>query len=139
MSSQRIITRIFLSAVALVLLLFLSIRIISASPAEAKEAALPQEEADQRQLLQQIAELTELVKELSNQDVCYLIIRMEQTVLGESVTLDNRILTIAVDRRFYDSCNRDDEVTDSPWVQNLSEPIIGEVRLFVVDKYTVPR
>lgn len=139
MSSQRAFFKFIFSLVVLVLLLHISFSLISASPAEAKEAALPQEEADQRQLLQQIAELTELVKELSNQDVCYLIIRMEQTVLGESVTLDNRILTIAVDRRFYDSCNRDDEVTDSPWVQNLSEPIIGEVRLFVVDKYTVPR
>ena len=139
MSSQRAFFKIIFSAVALVLLLHISFSLISASPVEAKETAQSREDVRYEELLRQIDELTALVEENSNRDIHFMLLRIEQNVLGESVTLDNELLTVAVDPRFYDSCSKGDEVTNSPWIEHLSEPLVGEVRIFVADKYIVPQ
>lgn len=139
MSSQRAFFRFIFSLVVLVLLLHISFSLISASPVEAKEAELSQENTVNADLIRQIEELTALVTQLSNQDVHVLLVRIELTAFGESVTLSDNILRVAVDRRFFDSCSKGDDITDSPWIQNVSQPMMGEIRLIVVDKFVEHR
>ena len=139
MSSQRTFFKIIFSVVALVLLLHISFSLISASPAQAKEAEQPRTETFAEELLRKIDYLIALVEELSDRNVYILLLRIEQNVLGDSVTLNNQMIYVAVDRRSYESFTRGDEVTNSRWVQNLSEPLVGEIRIIVADKFIDPQ
>lgn len=135
MSSQRTFFKFIFFLVALVLLLDISFSLISASPAEAAEADRTQENTVNADLIRQIEELTALVNRLSNQDSHILLLRIEQRALGDSVTLNHMIVRVTVDRRFFDSCAPGDDITNSPWIQTVSEPLVGEFRILVVDKY----
>ena len=140
MSSQRTFLRIFLSAVALVLLLFLSIRIISASPVEAKEADLTTAQADQiSTLTQQVETLTRLVEQLSNQEEHILVLRIDQECFGGAATVQSTILQITVDKRFFDSCNIGDDITESARIRLLSSSLLTETRVYVEDKFLISR
>ena len=140
MSSQRIITRIFLSAVALVLLLFLSIRIISASPAEAKEASLITSQADQIAVLtEQVEILTQLVEQLSDKSEHVLVLRIDQDCFGGAATVQSLFLQVPVDQRFFDSCNIGDDVTDSSWITLMTSSFLTETRVYVENKFLITR
>ena len=140
MSSLRIFARIFLSAVALVLLLFLSIRIISASPAEAKEASLITDQADQiTALTEQVDNLTRLVEQLSDTSEHILVLQIDQECFGGAATVQSTFLHISVDRRFFDSCNIGDDITDSSWITVLSSSLLTETRVYVADKFLITR
>lgn len=140
MSSQRIFGRIFLSAVALVLLLFLSIRIISASPAEAKEAHRTAAQEDQiTALIQQVEALTGLVEQLSDRTEYILVLRIDQECFGGAATVQSTLLQIAVDRNFYNSCNIGDDITDSSWITAMSSSLLAETRIYVENKFLISR
>ena len=140
MSSKKMLARIFLSAVALVLLLFLSIRIISASPVEAKEADLTAAQADQiSALTQQVETLTRLVEQLSDQREHILVLRIDQECFGGAATVQSTLLQITVDRRFYDSCNIGDDITDSSWITAMSSSLLAETRVYVENKFLISR
>ena len=66
-----------------------------------------------------------------------LLLRIEEQTLGGALTLRSIILRVSVDQRFFDSCEKDDEITDSPWIESLTESMIGDFRIFVADKFTV--
>lgn len=135
MSSQRAFFKIIFSVVALVLMLHISFSLISASPAEAAEAT--PEEGRTEELIRQVDTLTALVEQLINQDEHVLLLQIRDQTLGGAITLHSNTIRIAVDPRFFNSCSKGDDITDSPWVQNLSDSLVGESRIFVVDKFTV--
>ena len=135
MSSQRTFLRIFLSAVALVLLLFLSIRIISASPVEAKEADI----TTVTTLTQQVEILTRLVEELSNQEEHILVLRIDQECFGGAATVQSTILQVPADERFFNSCNIGDDITESARIRLLSSSLLTETRVYVEDKFLISR
>ena len=140
MSSQRTFLRIFLSAVALVLLLFLSIRIISASPVEAKEADLTTAQEDRiTALAQQVEILTRLMEQLPDQREYILVLRINQECFGGAATVQSTLLQITVDRRFYDSCNIGDDITDSSWITAMSSSLLAETRVYVENKFLISR
>jgi hypothetical protein len=137
MSSQRTFFRFIFSVVVLVLLLHISFSLISTSPVNAKETT-PETGSDS-ELIQIIEELRAALDRMNNQDIHFLLLQIEDTALGGSVTMHNQVLTIAVDRRFFDSCSEGDDITDSPWVQNLTPPAVGETRIIVAGKFVNSR
>lgn len=140
MSSQRFLARIFLSAVALVLLLFLSIRIISASPAEAKEASLITSQADQiTALTEQVQILTQLVEQLSDPSEHVLVLQIDQDCFGGAATVQSFFLHVPVDERFFNSCNKGDDITDSPWISMMTSSFLTETRVYVAEKFLITR
>lgn len=139
MTSQRTWNRIIGMVVLFVLMIAIGISLISASPAEAKEAPVVSQKEDQIEALtRQVEALTALLEQQTNQDEHVLILQIELTTLGGSVTLSNDLLRVAVDQRFFDSCNKGDDVTNSPWVQHISESPMGQIRLIVAEKFTIP-
>ena len=136
MSSQRNFIRFIFSVVALVLLLHISFSLISASPTQAQAENTAQEDRI-GELTRQLEDLRALVERQAHQDEHVLLLRIEEQTLGGALTLRSIILRVSVDQRFFDSCAKDDEITDSPWIESLTESMIGDFRIFVADKFTV--
>jgi hypothetical protein len=139
MSSRRTSLQIIVSVVALFVLLCISIRFISASPAEAKEVPQSPEQARIEALSQQIEALNQLVVQLSNPDEHVLVLRIDQECLGGNVTVQSTILQISVDRNFFDSCNIGDDLSESSRIRLLSSSLLTDTRVYVEDKFIISR
>ena len=107
---------------------------------EAKEADLTAAQANQIiTLTQQVETLTRLVEQLSDQREHILELRINQECFGGAATVQSTLLQITVDRRFYDSCNIGDDITDSSWITAMSSSLLAETRVYVENKFLISR
>ena len=83
--------------------------------------------------------LTRLGEQLSDQKEYILVLRINQECFGGAATVQSTLLQITVDRRFYDSCNIGDDITDSSWITAMSSSLLAETRVYVENKFLISR
>lgn len=145
MSSRSNFIKFALSVVLFMLVLIAAFSFISASPAAAVENQsdnrIAELEQQIQQLLQTNAQQAQMIEQLQAEagKNYILVLRHEDVVLpslfGDSITVNSRIQEISVSKAMFDSCQEEQDITNTELHQLLASGSISQTRVIVVGKH----
>ncbi len=145
MSSRSNFIKFALSVVLFMLVLIAAFSFISAYPAAAIENQpdnrIAELEQQIQQLLQTNAQQAQMIEQLQAEagKNYILVLRHEDVVLpslfGDSITVNSRIQEISVSKAMFDSCQEEQDITNTELHQLLASGSISQTRVIVVGKH----